>query len=157
VNAAPRERIEISGRRGDESFSLASAHFGDGSRMQNRAANELNIEVAQPDSANPRLRARGRRLREGAGRELLFDGLRVLTYASSHSFLGVEFAPFLALCAQAGGRFLAESLTQCGRARFEFVVGKTTNFLADFADLLDKGAQFSDLFLVFIEEARNST
>ena len=51
VNAAPRQRVEIGGQRGDERLALARLHLRYLALMQNDAADELDIVVALPKRA----------------------------------------------------------------------------------------------------------
>ena len=51
VDAAAGERVESSGKRGDERFAFAGFHFGDFAAVQHHAADQLHVEVAHVERA----------------------------------------------------------------------------------------------------------
>ena len=46
VHAAPGERVQRGGQRGNERFAFAGFHFGDFAVVQNHAADQLHVEMA---------------------------------------------------------------------------------------------------------------
>ena len=64
VDAAPRERIQDHSGGGGERLALAGLHLGDGTVMQNHAADQLHVEVAHPERPLARLAHQRERLRQ---------------------------------------------------------------------------------------------
>ncbi len=51
VHTLAGERVEIDGKGGDERLAFAGLHFRDGALVQDHAANQLDVEGAQPEDA----------------------------------------------------------------------------------------------------------
>ena len=66
VHAPAVEGVEVAGERGDERLALAGPHLGYHAAMQDDAAHELDVEVAQPERALARLPHRREGLDEQA-------------------------------------------------------------------------------------------
>ncbi len=49
VHAAPGQRVQHSGQRGDERFAFARLHLGDFAFIQNDAADQLHVKMAHPE------------------------------------------------------------------------------------------------------------
>ena len=62
VHALAAERIQVRRQRGHQRLALAGAHFGDLAGMQRQAADQLHIEVAQPELAARRFAHQRKRL-----------------------------------------------------------------------------------------------
>ena len=52
MGASPIESVQIERQRGDEGFALAGLHLGDAAFVQDDAADQLHIVLAQSDSAD---------------------------------------------------------------------------------------------------------
>ena len=74
VHAAPRQRVEVNRQRGDQRLALARLHLGDLAVVQHHAADQLHVEVPQPQHPARRLphgreRLRQQRVKRLAGRQ----------------------------------------------------------------------------------------
>ena len=66
VHAFARQRIQVSGKRGDERLSFARLHLGDFALVQHDSADQLHVEMPHPQRAPSRFahqRKRGRHRR----------------------------------------------------------------------------------------------
>ena len=126
VDAAAGQRVEDRRQRGDQRLALACLHLGDLALVEDRAAQELDVEVAHPERPLHRLAGHREDVRED-----LVQGspdLLVLLLATVPG----EFAAALALRVVelvvrglAGLRRLADLLAELGEAGADLVVGQT--------------------------------
>ena len=70
VHAAPGERVEIDGERGDQRLAFAGLHLGNAGVVEHHAAHELHVEMALADGALGGLADGG----EGFGDQILDRG-----------------------------------------------------------------------------------
>ena len=84
VDAVAGERVEIAGKRGDESFAFAGLHLGDFAGVEDHAADKLHVEVAHLHGAQAGLADDG----EGLRKNLIERGLLGGADALRRAFFG---------------------------------------------------------------------
>ncbi len=101
VHALAVERVQIDGQRRDERLAFARLHLGDLSLVENRAADELHVEMAHPEHPSPRFADDGKRLgHEVVDRLALgepfaeFDGLGPEALVRKSLDVGLEHVDF---------------------------------------------------------------
>ena len=62
MHGSSGQRVEVGGQGGDQGLALAGLHLGDVAFVQDDAADELYVEMAQADAALARLPDQGERL-----------------------------------------------------------------------------------------------
>ena len=67
VHVVPRDGVQVAGQGGHERLALAGLHLGDLSLVQGHTADELHVEVAEPDGAHGSLAYGG----EGLGEQIV--------------------------------------------------------------------------------------
>ena len=60
MSAPPDQGVEVERQRGDQGFAFAGLHLGNSALVQDDAANELDIVMAQPDRAHRGLADEGK-------------------------------------------------------------------------------------------------
>ena len=97
VHALAGERVQVRRQRRHQGLALAGAHLGDLAQMQRQAADQLHVEVAQPEHAARRLPHQGeglgeQRIERRAGGEARLELLGLLRklLVLERSNLGLE-------------------------------------------------------------------
>ena len=67
MHALAGQRVEIRGQRRHQGLALAGAHLGDLAEVQRQAADQLHVEMAQPELAARRLAHQ----RKGLGHQIV--------------------------------------------------------------------------------------
>ena len=129
VDAVAGERVEIDRQGGDEGLALAGLHLGDLALVQHHPADQLHVEMAQPERAARGLAHHG----EGFGQELV-----------ERRIGGQALAELDRL---GGERFVGEG-GHCGLQRVDLghppAIGAERAFVAGAEDLAGKGAEHED-------------
>jgi hypothetical protein len=108
--------------------------------VQYGATNKLNIEVTQTNSAVACLTNQSKGFGQDFVEDFLFDSNTRFVVGIAPRKLGWQFLPLKVLLFKTGGYFVAEFLTEIGATGFDFIIGKTANFFAQFGDSFDHRA-----------------
>ena len=102
MHALAGERVQIRRQRRHQRLALAGAHFGDLAGMQRQAADQLHVEMAQPELAARRLAHQRKRLGNQIDRAAVPAAKRALSSrvfsgnCSSGKALTLASRPFIA-------------------------------------------------------------
>ena len=101
VHAAAGERIQISGKSGDQRLSFAGFHLGDLALVQHHAADQLHVEMAHGQRAAAGFAHQGKRRNERrlerVGQALLVVGFGGIGAAEALGDFGLELGGFSAI------------------------------------------------------------
>ena len=156
VDAPAGQRVEDRGHRGDEGLALAGPHLGDLALVEDRGADQLDVEVAHPERPLHRLAGH----REDLGQDVVEGRLEPLVLALAALLLQLAAALEIGVVELVVGRLVgfgglgartfARSLGEGGP---DLLVGEGLVLGLEGVGLVDQGLEASDLAVVRVDES----
>ena len=161
MRAAPGQRVQVERQRRHQCFAFAGLHLRDLARVEDAAADQLHVVVAQADGAAGRFAHRGERLRHHFVENLLlfvqkllansfhFDAGKTLLIGACHrrvlGFGAGQRIPQIR-------RFADDSLAELFCHLFEFVIGHPFEAVFQPVDLFNQRLKPLQLLLIWITD-----
>jgi hypothetical protein len=153
VDAAAGQRVQGCREGRDEGLAFARLHLGDLALVEDRAADQLDVEVAHPEGPPHRLAGH----REHVGQDLV-ESLLDLGQLPLVAVLGELPTPLevgvgqLLLGRLAGLRQLADLFADLGEPLADLVIGEGRDLGLELVRLVDQGLDPSKLTVVRVDE-----
>ena len=153
VDAAAGRRVQDGGHRRDEGLALAGPHLGDLALVEDRRADQLDVEVAHAERPLHRLAGH----REDLGHDLVECLLEAIVLALAAFLLQLAAALEVRVMEFVLGRLVGHGDfgdlgTEFGEVRPDLLVGEGLVFRLEGVGLVDHGLEASDLAVVRVDE-----